>query len=104
MPGIAGPGPDAAWSCRPACSAAGVPGPVRRRGRGARRVHLGHRLPALAEPLLHARDLVLLRRADAAASVRTDGLAPWVSAMRAIVRAWAWWPIMADMKRTSAAV
>jgi hypothetical protein len=38
------------------------------------------------------------------ASVRTDGLAPWVGAQAAITRACAWWPIMSDMKRTSASV
>ena len=30
--------------------------------------------------------------------VRTDGLAPWVGAQPAMTMAWAWWPIMSDMK------
>ena len=37
-----------------------------------------------------------------AASVRTEGLAPCVGAQLDITMAWAWWPIMWDMKSTSA--
>ena len=38
------------------------------------------------------------------ASRRTEALAPWVGAQPAITMAWAWWPIMPDMKCTSASV
>jgi hypothetical protein len=42
--------------------------------------------------------------ATRSASRRTDGLAARVGAQPAMIRAWAWWPIMLDMKRTSASV
>jgi hypothetical protein len=38
------------------------------------------------------------------ARVWTEGLAPCVGAQRDITMAWAWCPIIDDMKRTSAAV
>jgi hypothetical protein len=62
---------------------------------GAVHRHL-HRLAAITEPLLHRRDLVLLGVDDplgqCARGPASGGAQP------AITMAWAWWPIMADMK------
>ena len=65
---------------------------------------LGHRLSAVAGATLHGGDLVLLRVDDPLGQPEDRGAGAVRGAKPAMTSAWAWWPIMPDMKRTSASV